>query len=757
MLNYTLIGRFLKPVSLSAVCLCLSLSVFAQENCQNGIDDDGDGLIDLNDSEDCSCGGIISDVVGNVIANPSFEEMDCCPDLVSQVYCASDWEQATIATSDYFNSCGFNLPWIPYPYPDGEGAIGCIIEPYAVLPGESPYGNIHYFEYIGTCLLEALLEGESYTLKFKTSASVFEGDGVEVSDLVPFDLTIFGNTTCPSFPLETLECPEPLGWYPMGFITYTPVENWIGLEIDFIAPAETESIIFGSGCTGDQANSVDDGFPYYGFDDLVLIHHQLIKNISTSGGNCIDDLILTAIESDSLNYQWYHEGVALPGETESTLNLGISGYSEGLYQVQLTHTENNSCLITEINISNNLNSAVDFETNIQIGCEPLNVNLTNLSPPFFDGEFQWEINSGIYEDTDLNITLSNPGLYSVTLTGTTEDGCESSLTKEDYIEVHNISNPQISFIQLNECAPYNVLFQETAIDDELEYLWDFDLDTPWTEAVPIIEFSNPGSKKAILEVQNTFGCTSSDTLLFDLIDNPPSLNLSGPQYICRSGSSDTLRANFYEGTVFWSQGETTPFLEIFEPGTYSVILTREDGCSTLDSITVEPLEKPSIITSNKEGCLGEQVQLFAQSNVQDVRWVNISNTQVAYVSQEGVYLAQAENECGISTTEAVVTFKDCSCPVYIPNAFSPNGDGVNDIFKPELNCPLQFYELRILNRWGNEVYFSNDPQKGWNGSSENGGQYFGPSQVYNYILKYDNGKKAIGQRNEIHGSFLLLR
>ena len=80
--------------------------IYAQEICDNGIDDDGDGFIDLNDDE-CDCTGFGGDPITGLIPNPSFEDMDCCPTWHSQLNCATTWTQASSATSDYYNTCDF--------------------------------------------------------------------------------------------------------------------------------------------------------------------------------------------------------------------------------------------------------------------------------------------------------------------------------------------------------------------------------------------------------------------------------------------------------------------------------------------------------------------------------------------------------------------------------------------------------------------------------------------------------------------------
>ena len=92
------------PLSLISLGKTSSLSM--EEICDNGIDDDENGLIDLNDpSCDCVIVGPVS-----LIPNPSFEEMDCCPWTFGQLDCATSWNQASVPTTDYINICDW-LGW----------------------------------------------------------------------------------------------------------------------------------------------------------------------------------------------------------------------------------------------------------------------------------------------------------------------------------------------------------------------------------------------------------------------------------------------------------------------------------------------------------------------------------------------------------------------------------------------------------------------------------------------------------------------
>jgi gliding motility-associated-like protein len=62
-----------------------------------------------------------------------------------------------------------------------------------------------------------------------------------------------------------------------------------------------------------------------------------------------------------------------------------------------------------------------------------------------------------------------------------------------------------------------------------------------------------------------------------------------------------------------------------------------------------------------------------------------------------------------------VDFEDCGCQWFMPNVFSPNGDGINDDFGPEGECQVTDYELQIFDRWGQSVFLSRNRDQRWNG------------------------------------------
>ena len=126
---------------------------FGQENCNNGIDDDGDGQIDLNDI-DCICQNATT---SSFVNNHNFEQMNFCPNDFAQFNAATNWFLPSTATSDYINSCGFvpasalDAGIYPLPSSNGNGVAGILI-------------SQDYKEFIGICTNTTLVAGTKYQL-----------------------------------------------------------------------------------------------------------------------------------------------------------------------------------------------------------------------------------------------------------------------------------------------------------------------------------------------------------------------------------------------------------------------------------------------------------------------------------------------------------------------------------------------------------------------------------------------------------------
>jgi gliding motility-associated-like protein len=93
----------------------------------------------------------------------------------------------------------------------------------------------------------------------------------------------------------------------------------------------------------------------------------------------------------------------------------------------------------------------------------------------------------------------------------------------------------------------------------------------------------------------------------------------------------------------------------------------------------------------------------------------------------------------------------------VPNAFTPNGDGLNDLFKVVPDCEIETFELRIFNRWGVEVFSTDSPEEGWNGASPDA-DFFSSGTIYVYIITVQARNKVLVQEPiVVRGNVMVVR
>jgi len=325
--------NLITKLSIVIVFSLLASMTSAQEICDDGIDNDNDGLIDINDIEDCSCETLMP---SSLIPNPSFEEMTCCPTSEGELNCANSWIQASQPTTDYVHTCGvLGNPFLgfeaPLPFPDGEGGVGF---------RDGKPSSALFKEYVGSCLTETMEVGVNYRLDF------FVGfHEAPSSRFLP--MAFFGTNDCDNLPFggndQNFGCPtNGPGWDLLGEIVVRGNNEWVNVVFDFTADKAYEAIVLGPGCAA-HPDFRDD--PYFFIDRLALDEQSAfsVPLANISGDPCDDSLILEA-EQGQLSYQWYLDGVAIIGETTTTLNINTDN-EEGTYLVRIESV--NGCFLSE--------------------------------------------------------------------------------------------------------------------------------------------------------------------------------------------------------------------------------------------------------------------------------------------------------------------------------------------------------------------------------------------------------------------------
>ena len=319
--------NFLLPVFLLATGP--SPALVLTEVCDNALDDDQDGLIDLNDP-DCDCSQ------QPIAPNGSFEDIYCCPEAPSQDFCIMNWQKGSLSTPDYINECGW-LGWdefpVPLPMPQGKSCIGFRNGRFEsrIRPEEK--------EYIGICLKDRPLLAEiTYHFRFFVGFT-------DAAHSPATNLAFFGASNCDALPAgvdnPNMVCPgdEP-DWYEITKIAVNGTNTWLAYEFDYTPTETITALSIGPECAFASAHAD----LYYFFDQLEIEQKTPFSfKIVENGAPCSSEFSLEVSQSEELEYQWYRNKIALPEETSHLLFL--KDREEGIYQVIVSSSS--ECILTQ--------------------------------------------------------------------------------------------------------------------------------------------------------------------------------------------------------------------------------------------------------------------------------------------------------------------------------------------------------------------------------------------------------------------------
>ena len=285
----------------------------------------------------------------------------------------------------------------------------------------------------------------------------------------------------------------------------------------------------------------------------------------------------------------------------------------------------------------------------------------------------------------------------------------------------------------------------------------------WSNGATTSETSIAQAGNYAVTVTNNFGCTASASanvppaIAFDLLETSPSCFGENDGSIAVENAIGGTPPLMYsiDGSAFFPVG----IFENLPPGSYTLTVEDADGCR--EELPIE-LDAPQEIFldagADLEIELGESISLTANTNLSDpvVSWrppdyldcadcLNTGALPLASISYE-VEVADS-NGCTATDTVNIVVFENSS--VYVPNAFSPNGDGINDYFTVYSDLSvLEIRSLRVFGRWGEMVFEKkglppNVPEQGWDGTFKKKPV---PAGTYVYmaeVLKVDGGRELL--------------
>jgi gliding motility-associated-like protein len=256
-----------------------------------------------------------------------------------------------------------------------------------------------------------------------------------------------------------------------------------------------------------------------------------------------------------------------------------------------------------------------------------------------------------------------------------------------------------------------------------------------------------------VEISDEHGCLFRDTTVISWLPIS-ALDILHDTILCH-GTSILLEPGDYS-SYKWQDGSTGKNFLADEAGNYWVEFSGESGCLFRDSLVITWLE--SIVVDLGGAltlCLGDTILLDAENDGSYTSYIWQDNSMNPYltVSADGIYTVTVTNPCGSVTDNVQVEFLDCNRLVLVPNAFSPNGDGLNDIFKPS-NYLLSAYHMQVFNRWGELIFMTDNPSTGWDGTT-NGHPC--PGEVYIWLIYYESEATGKLIKQSVNGTVLLLR
>lgn len=341
-----------------------------------------------------------------------------------------------------------------------------------------------------------------------------------------------------------------------------------------------------------------------------------------------------------------------------------------------------------------------------------------------NGNYSWELNGSVIPGANGGqlLTQAPGGQYTATVS---VPGC-GTFRDTANITYSTFPAPPFSLGPDTLLCPKEIFPITASVTGASSYLWNT------KETTQTIQVNSAGHYWAFVNISGQ--CEVVDTVEIMYRGNK---NLDFHDTAICKGSTLILDADFGNGTYNWvsdppqrdDQNQTKQSTYyVYEPGMYSVV-AQVGQCIYKDSLQVTFNDSLDLnIGRDTTLCIGEEFILHVKTNANEFIWQD-GNTALNYVvGDSGIYRVIAHNGCGYDTASVHIARKTCACELTLPNAFTPDNDGRNDVFRPLHPCNMTEYRMQIFDRYGKIIFLTYDFGKGWNGT------YNGmPAQTGTYI------------------------
>jgi gliding motility-associated-like protein len=344
--------------------------------------------------------------------------------------------------------------------------------------------------------------------------------------------------------------------------------------------------------------------------------------------------------------------------------------------------------------------------------------------------------------TSQSVRIRQPGTYYVHAVNSNH--CASG----DSIKFFLYPPPRIELHDTLFCGGNSVVLDasnhHTATSPETLYEWSNGLTTP-----KITVFSQGNYS---VKVSNHH-CTVEDTVAAAFIQS--GLELGPDTFYCGPVNRVLKLAGNYQSYTWQGQPGNSSY-HITAPGMFVAGIVTKEGCFDSDSIRIAQYQEPEAGLGNDTSiCMSSVLYIEAVQGMNTYLW-NTGNTSAGIeIRDSGQYIVTVtdRNGCIISDSVWIHEAADAMpADLFIPNAFSPNKDQLNEYFPGNnYRSPGSAYDFRIYNRWGEMIFQGLQPEQQWDGTIDN---REAPQEVYIYMVKYV-GCDAV--ERWFRGTFTLLR
>lgn len=446
-------------------------------------------------------------------------------------------------------------------------------------------------------------------------------------------------------------------------------------------------------------------------------------------------LLDIGVGPSSMRYEWHMDN----GFKQTGFTADRSFPDPGVQTVKLVVISNKGCKDSTTRVYKVLPRAIDPSMvifNQKSMCLSSNkFTFTNNSPSSINSSWRFREEFISYNfDSVFNITATKSfiktGKYYVILKAYDIGGCLDQL--RDSVEVFTNTNVSFTGLKNQYCLNEPIAkLVPTPGKGEFSGTNVSGLDSSFTPAsigtFKVIYVSSKGSCK------DTFSQTTT-------VLNRPVVKLGNDTTICKD-SPLQLNVNPAYVSTWYPSGTTASFLNISQSGKYWVI-SKDGICSDTDEIVIKSLNTPTLKQSRDTTlCGGSFLKFNLKVDEGTISWNDGNTSGNRNVDKTGFYKVFVSNKCGSVSDSFNLVIEETACKVFFPNAFTPNGDLLNDTWQPY--GKYEFIQMNIFNRWGEKVYTS-DKSPVWDGYDRKNlcleGVY---DCVFEYLMQDGNSMKRV--------------